>query len=270
MTTLITGATGHLGSLIVEHVLNRIPAAELAVSVRDPEKASALAARGVDVRHGDFTRPETLRTAFAGVDKLVLVSIDGPDEERVEAHRAAVAAAKEAGVSFIAYTSVTDADTSPLILAKVHKATEEAISATGIPHAFLRNGMYHENYTPALAQGALVHAAGDGRIASASRDDLAEAAAVVITSDGHDNATYELTGPTAWSFAELAELGGVEHRAITPQERQAQLASFGLPEFLAELLADIEANIAKGVLSEVRPDLEKLLGRTPRSIQQAL
>ncbi|MFE2752657.1 SDR family oxidoreductase [Actinosynnema sp. NPDC059335] len=264
MTTLITGATGHLGSLILKHALDRLPADRLAVSVRDPEKAAGL---GVEVRAGDFDGP--LADAFAGVETLLIVSVDGPDEIRVRRHLNAVRAAADAGVRHIVYTSVTDADTSPLGLAAVHKATEEAIRAVGVPFTFLRNGMYHENYLP-QGPGPIVTAAGDGRIASASRDDLALAAAVVLSTPGHENAVYELTGPRAWSFDELAAAAGTTHRAVGAEERVAGLKGFGLPDFLAELLTDIEVNIGRGVLSEVRPDLEKLIGRPPVAIEDVV
>jgi NAD(P)H dehydrogenase (quinone) len=264
MTTLITGATGHLGSLILKHALTRLPAAELAVSVRDPKKAEGL---GVEVRAGDFDGP--LADTFAGVETLLFVSVDGPDEIRVQRHLNAVRAAADAGVRHIVYTSVTDADTSPLSLAAVHKATEEAIRASGVTFTFLRNGMYHENYLP-HAPGPIVSAAGDGRIASASRDDLALAAAVVLSTSGHENAVYELTGPRAWSFDELAALAGTTHDRVSAADRVAGLKGFGLPAFVAELLADIEVNIGRGVLAEVRPDLEKLIGRAPTTIEDAL
>ncbi|MCE6994279.1 SDR family oxidoreductase [Saccharothrix sp. S26] len=264
MTTLITGATGHLGSAILKHTLTRVPADRLAVSVRDPEKAAGL---GVEVRRGDFDGP--LADTFAGVGTLLLVSVDGPDEIRVQRHLNAIRAAADAGVRHIVYTSVTDADTSPLSLARVHKATEEAIRATGIPFTFLRNGMYHENYLP-HGPGPIVSATGDGRIASASRDDLALAAAVVLSTPGHENAVYELTGPRAWSFDELAALAGTTHEKVTQADRVAGLKGFGLPDFLAELLADIEVNIGRGALAEVRPDLEKLIGRAPTTIEDAV
>ncbi|MFI9010484.1 NAD(P)H-binding protein [Actinosynnema sp. NPDC053489] len=264
MTTLITGATGHLGSLILRHALTRLPADRLAVSVRDPRKAEGL---GVEVRPGDFDGP--LAEAFAGVETLLMVSVDGPDEIRVRRHLAAVRAAADAGVRHIVYTSVTDADTSPLLLARVHKATEDAIRATGIPFTFLRNGMYHENYLP-HGPGPIVSAAGDGRIASASRDDLALAAAVVLSTPGHENTAYELTGPRAWSFDELAALAGTTHERVAAADRVAALEGFGLPGFLVELLADVETNIARGALAEVRPDLEKLIGRPATTIEDAV
>ncbi|PRY46503.1 SDR family oxidoreductase [Umezawaea tangerina] len=275
MTTLITGATGHLGSLTLHHLLRRVPASEVVVSVRDPAKAGDL---GVEVRRGDFDRPGTLD--FAGVDRLMLISTDGPDEARIAKQSAAVRAAQDAGVRHIVYSSVTDAPTSPLSLAVVHRATEELIRSTGIPFTFLRNALYHENYTGRLAgayeRGALVTATGDGRIASASRDDLALAAAVVLSSGGHEFAAYELTGPRAWSFAELAEAAGkvtgkpLEHKSVPDAELLTGLKATGLPDFVAELLVDIQANIRAGALAEVRPDLEELIGRPATPVEEAV
>ncbi|TWP49978.1 NAD-dependent epimerase/dehydratase family protein [Lentzea tibetensis] len=252
MTILITGATGQFGGAAVRHLLDRTDEL-LAVSVRDPRKAQHLADRGVDVRQGDFTRPQTLD--FSGVDKLLLVSSEGDNDDRIAQHANAVAAAQQAGVGFIAYTSVTDADTSPLLLAQVHKATEERIRATGIPFSFLRNGMYHENYLGLLAADEVATSAGDGRIASAARDDLALAAAIVPAGDGYENTVHELTGPAAWSFPELA---GDRFRSVTDDDLRAA----GLPE----VIVDIFARAREGVFAQVRPDLEKLLGRTPAPI----
>ncbi|QFZ16548.1 NAD(P)H-binding protein [Saccharothrix syringae] len=262
MKTLITGAAGHLGSAILRHALERIPAERLAVSTRRPEQLGDV---GVEVRAGDFAGD--LSRTFEGVDRLLIVSADGPDEQRTAAQRAAVRAAAEAGVRHLVYTSVTDADTSPLVLAAVHKATEEAIRESGVPFTFLRNGMYHENY---LHPGPITTAAGDGRVASAARDDLALAAAVVLSTPGHEGAVYELTGPRAWSFDELAALRGTTHTRVTAAERVAALEGFGLPGFLAELLTDIEVNIGRGVLADVRPDLEKLIGRPATTIEDAV
>ncbi|WP_424184140.1 SDR family oxidoreductase [Actinokineospora sp. G85] len=260
MKYLVTGATGHLGGLVVKHLLNRVPATDVIVSVRDPQRAQNLAAQGIEVRQGDFDTG----VDFSGANALLLISADSGD--RVTAHRKAIEAARTAGVSRIAYTSVTDADTSPVGLAADHKATEEAIRATGIPFTFLRNGMYHENYLPISPTTAT----GEGRIATASRDDLAEAAAIALTGEGHENKTYELTGPTAWSFAELNTLVGQTHHPIPADERKAALEGFGLPPEVAALLVDIEVNIAAGTFNKVHPDLETLLGRTPKTIEEAV
>jgi NAD(P)H dehydrogenase (quinone) len=278
MTTLITGATGNLGALTVGHLLRLVPAAELAVSVRDPAKAAGLAERGVEVRRGDFGRPETLD--FAGVDQPLLVSVDGPDTLRATGQVNALRAAQDAGVRQIIYTSVVDAPTSPLAVAGVHRATEELIRATGIPFTFLRNAMYTENFIPgllgALDQGVLVGATGAGRDATASRDDLALAAAVVLSTDGHENAVYELTGPTAWTFAELAELAArisgkpLAHQDVSTAELAAGLRAAGLPEFVVEAFTDMQAVVRSGALATVRPDLAKLIGRPPTSIEDAV
>lgn len=278
MTIMITGANGHFGRLVVGHLLDRVAPAGLAVSVREPAKAADLAARGVDVRHGDFADPEGLD--FSDVDTLLLVSIDGPDEQRAAWQADAVAAAARAGVRRIAYTSVTDADTSPLGLARVHAATERRIRETGLPFTFLRNGMYHENYTAglpqALADGALVRAAGQGRVASASRSDLAMAAAAVLTEEGHDGRTYELTGARAWDFAELAAIAAeaagapLIYKAVAPGELRAGLLAAGLPPFVVDLLTDLDTRTAEGVLARPRPDLAELLGRDPVSIEEAV
>ena len=278
MTTLITGATGNLGGLTIGHLLERVPATEVAISVRDPAKASALAAKGVEVRRGDFDQPEALD--FGGVDRLLLISADGPDDVRITKQANAVRVAADAGVGHLVYSSVVDAPTSPLSLARVHRETEELIRSSGIPFTFLRNGMYHENYTfqlpGAYARGALVTAAGDGRNASASRDDLALAAAVVLSTDGHEGAAYELTGPSAWTFAELVDLAvratgkPLTHLDVPTADYVAGLLAGGLPEFVAELFGDIQAAVRDGALAAVRPDLEKLIGRPPTTIEQAV
>ncbi|HWJ79074.1 MAG TPA: NmrA family NAD(P)-binding protein, partial [Niallia sp.] len=148
MKLLITGATGKLGSKIVQFLLKTIPAEQLAVSVRNPEKAENLRTLGVDVRHGDFDEPQTLDTAFAGIDRLLIISADGDTETRIRQHSNAVSAAERAGVKFIAYTSIANAQESTNFLAEVHKATENAIEKTGIPYSFLRNNWYLENELP--------------------------------------------------------------------------------------------------------------------------
>ncbi|GAA2969696.1 SDR family oxidoreductase [Actinokineospora diospyrosa] len=278
MTILVTGATGQFGGLAVRHLLDRVPAADLAVSVRDAGKAADLADRGVDVRQGDFSEPDTLR--FAGADTLLLVSTNGPDEIRVGQQNAAVDAAVRAGVSRIVYTSVSNAAISPLGLAKVHAATEAHIKASGVSYTFLRNAMYHENYLGSLPQavesGTYVTAAGTGRVASASRDDFALAAAIVASSEGHEGAVYELTGSRAWSFDELAEIASdvagkpVKHVSVPSEDYLANLLAADLPKFLAELFTDIQVNIGRGTLSEVRSDLGKLIGREPTTIEDAV
>ncbi|WP_406284104.1 NAD(P)H-binding protein [Embleya sp. NBC_00896] len=269
---VVTGATGQFGRLVVEALLQRgTPASEIVAAVRTPAKAADLAARGVQVREADYERPETLVPAFTGADKLLFVSSNGPEEARISQHGAAVAAAAEAGVGQLIYTSVYDATNSPLGLARVHRDTEARIAATGLPSVLLRNGWYTENYTGSLAgaveRGAVAGAAGEGRIASAARADYAEAAAVVLLSDDQAGKVYELTGDTNWSLGELAaeaarQTGKDVAFANLPAEQYTEiLAGVGLPGFLVELLVDADIQVAGGALAGITGDLSGLLGR---------
>ncbi|WP_033345144.1 SDR family oxidoreductase [Catenuloplanes japonicus] len=267
---VVTGATGHLGRLVVENLLDRgVPAGEIVAAARTPEKAADLAARGVQVREADYTRPETLVSALAGAEKVLLVS--GEPGNRVADHQAVIDAAKAAGVSLFAYTSILNADTTAMALADDHKATEANIKAAGLPYAFLRNSWYHENYAGQLAQtlqnGAILGAAGEGRIAGAARADYAAAAGAVLTSDGPVNVAYELAGDAPYTLGELAavitELSGtpVAYRDLPADELAKTLAGFGLPVPVAQLFADVDANIAKGALVNDSGDLTRLIGR---------
>ncbi|MEV6244264.1 NmrA family NAD(P)-binding protein [Lentzea sp. NPDC051838] len=250
MTILITGATGQFGNAVVRYVLDRTDE-QIIVSVRSPEKFTI---EGVEVRQGDFDNPKSLD--FSGVDKLLIVSADAHDDAvRIQQHANAAAAAKEQGVGHVFYTSLTDADTSTAGVAVVHKATEEAIRATGLTFTFLRNGMYHENYLGALSGEVVAVSTKDGRIASAARDDFALAAAVALTTDGHENQTYELTGSTSWSFPEVA---GDRFRDVSDED----LVAAGVPPFVVGFFKSIR----EGVFAEIRPDLEKLIGRPTRPI----
>ncbi|WP_411073310.1 SDR family oxidoreductase [Streptomyces sp. cmx-4-25] len=282
---VVTGATGQFGRQVVEHLLKRgVPARQIAAAVRTPAKAADLAARGVDIRLANYERPETLLTAFDGADKLLLVSSTGPDDARIVQHRAAVEAAAKTNVGLIAYTSVTAAPTSPLGLARVHRDTEQAIAEAGLPAVLLRNGWYTENYTAALpdavARGAVAGSAGRGRIASATRDDFAEAAAVVLTRDDEAGKVYDLTGDIAWSLPELAaesaaQSGRPVAYADLPAEQYRQiLIGAGLPDFVTDLIVDADVQVSRGALAHVTTDLSTLLGRptTPLSaaVAQAL
>ncbi|MGZ3140979.1 SDR family oxidoreductase [Lentzea chajnantorensis] len=245
MTILITGATGQLGGGVVRHLLARTDE-QLVVSVRDPKKFDV---PGVEVRQGDFDRPETLD--FRGADRLLIVSADAHDSDvRIQQHANAVAKAVEHGVGHVFYTSITDADTSTVGAAVVHKATEEIIRDSGLTWTFLRNGMYHENYLGPLSAEIVAVSTGDGRIASAARDDYALGAAVALSTEGHENQTYELTGSTTWSFPELA---GDRFRDVSDED----LIAAGVPAFAVDFFTAIR----NGVFAQVRPDLEKLIGR---------
>lgn len=276
MTIALTGATGHFGSIVAETLLKTVPAGNIVASVRNPEKAEKLKARGVDVRHGDFDQPETLDAAFAGVDRLLIVSADGDNDTRIRQHKAAVDAAVRAGVGFIVYTSVADADNSALFLAPVHRATEEFIRESGIPYAFLRNNWYLENEAGSIqaakAGAPWVTSAGDGKVGWATRGDYAEAAAAVLAGEGHENAIYELSGKPA-SQAELAAVvGGVLGREVAVQQVDDAtyakiMAGAGVPEGALPIVVAIQSAIRDGSLNSESGDLEKLLERplTPLS-----
>ncbi|MGW0549492.1 SDR family oxidoreductase [Streptomyces altiplanensis] len=278
---VVTGATGQFGRQVIEHLLQRgVPAGQIAAAVRTPAKAADLAALGVDVRLADYERPETLPTAFAGADKLLLVSSTGPDDTRIVQHRAAVDAAAKTGVGLIAYTSVTGAPTNPLGLARVHRDTEQAIADSGLPAVLLRNGWYTENYTAtlpdAVARGAIAGSAGQGRIASAARADFAEAAAVVLTRDDQAGKVYDLTGDAAWSLPELAaESAAQSGKPVTyadlPAEQYRQiLTGAGLPGFVTDLIVDADVKISHGALAGVTTDLSGLLGRPTTPLATAV
>lgn len=271
MNILVTGATGKLGTKVVETLLKSVPAHQLAVSVRQPEKAEHLRARGVDVRHGDFDRPETLETAFQGIDRLLIISTDGDNETRIRQHTNAVNAAQRAQVGFIAYTSLANANESRLALAEVHRVTEEAIANTGIPYSFLRNNWYLENeigtVQAVLAGAPWVTSAGTGKVGWALRQDYAEAAAAVLAGDGHENTIYELSGPLMTQEELAAALGAVLGKDVPVQQvNDAAYADImkkaGLPDPLVSFLVDIQRGIREGSLEIESNDFEKTARQT--------
>ncbi|WP_329031485.1 SDR family oxidoreductase [Streptomyces sp. NBC_01725] len=284
MSIVVTGATGHLGRLAIESLLTSgVPAGEIAAVARDGAKAAPLAALGVEVRIGDYDRPETLTDVFRSGDRVLFVS-GSEAGRRVPQHTAVVAAARAAGVAQLAYTGVLGGPDADFELAAEHKVTERLILDSGLPYTFLRNGWYTENYTenlgPVLEHGAVVAAAGDGRVASASRADYAAAAAAVVTGEGHLNKAYELCGDTAWSFAEYAvELSRRTGRTIVynnvPGETMLGiLTGAGVPEPMAAVLVDVDRAIERGLLVGTTGDLARLAGRptTPlaESVAEAL
>jgi NAD(P)H dehydrogenase (quinone) len=270
MTIVVTGATGHLGKSIVEHLVARgVAPADIVAGGRSTEKLQALADSGVRTAVIDYTRPDTLTEALTGADTLILVS-GSEVGQRVEQHRNAIDAAVAAGVTHLVYTSAPKADTSELVLAPEHKATEELIRASGIPATILRNGWYTENYVGALQQadatGVLLTSAGDGLVSSASRTDYAEAAAVVVAEDGHAGAVYELSGDVAWNQQQLADtfaeiLGKpVELKSVSSEEHLAVLKDAGLDEGTAGFVVALDANTRDGLLGETSGDLSRLIG----------
>lgn len=270
----VTGATGELGQLVIDELLKQTAATEIVAVVRSAEKARGLAAKGVHLREADYNQPETLGAAFAGVDKVLLISSNEMGR-RIAQHTAVINAAKAAGATLIAYTSLLHADTTPLVLAKEHVATEQALQASGVPFVLLRNGWYTENFTPgippALQQGAFIGASRDGAYSAAARADYAAAAAVVLTSAGHENQTYELAGDTAFTRAQFAaevsaQTGkNVGYHDLPPAEYARILTAF-LPAELAEILADAEAHAANGALEDSSGTLSKLIGRDTTSL----
>ncbi|WP_404469423.1 SDR family oxidoreductase [Sutcliffiella horikoshii] len=279
MKMLVTGATGKLGSKIVEALLKVVPVNQLAVSVRNPEKAEGLQARGVDVRKGDFDYPETLDAAFAGVDRLLIISADGDNETRIRQHANAIAAAERAGVKFIAYTSIANAKESENLLAPTHKATEEAIMKTGIPYSFLRNNWYLENEISSI-QGVLagapwVTSAGNGKVGWALQQDYAEAAVAVLTGNGHENTIYELSGKLLTQEEFVSALGNVLGKEVPVQQVDDNtyadiMKGAGVPDFLIPFLVEIQTGIREGTLEVESNDFEKLLGRSATPISDGL
>jgi NAD(P)H dehydrogenase (quinone) len=269
MPVVVTGATGHLGRLAVESLLARgVPAADITATGRTVEPLADLAARGVRVAVADYHDPATLDAAFAGADKLLLVS-SGSFDDRAGQHRNAIDAAVRAGVQHVVYTSGPKATTSRLLLMADHAATEEALAASGLTYTVLRDGWYVENYTGQVdtyLQHGMVGAAGDGKVSIAPRSDYAEAAAVVLTTDGHAGKVYELGGE-ALTLAEIAALISTETgRAITYTDVPVDtltgiLVGAGFPEPVAAVFADVDRGISEGELLVDPSDLAALLGR---------
>lgn len=279
MKWLVTGATGKLGRAVVETLLNTVPADKLAVSVRRPEKADDLRARGVEIRQGDFDRPESLDAAFAGVERILIISTDGDNETRIRQHTNAVEAAVRANVRFIAYTSLAKAETSGLPLAPPHRAAESAIANSGIPYAILRNNWYLENEL-ATIQGVLggapwVTSAGSGKVGWALRQEYAEAAAAVLSGNGHENRIYELSGEPLTQDELAAALGSLTGREIPVQHVDDDtygdiMKKAGVPGPVVPFLVSIQQGIREGHLDVRSSDLEHLLGRRPKPVREAL
>ena len=275
----ITGATGQLGQLVIEQLLNTVPANQIVAIVRNPAKAEALSQQGITVRQGDYADESTMTSALKGVDKLLLIS-SSEVGQRATQHQNVINAAKAAGVKFIAYTSLLHADKSPLGLHVEHVATEKALAESGIPYALLRNGWYTENYLAsapsALEHGVFIGAAGEGKIASATRADYAAAAAKVISGDGHAGNVYELAGDHAWTLSELAaELSKQSGKNVTYQNMSeadfaAALKGVGLPAGLADMLADSDVGASKGGLFDDSHTLSKLIGRPTTPLSESI
>jgi NAD(P)H dehydrogenase (quinone) len=278
MSIVVTGATGHLGRHVVEQLLEKVPAEQITAVARDAAKAADLAGRGVRIARADYNSPASFDGLFSAGDKVLLISGNEFDKGRVQQHKVVIDAAGAAGVALLAYTSAPGSLTAAL--ADDHRGTEELLLGSGVPYALLRNGWYHENYTenlaPVLEHDAVVAAAGEGRVSSASRADYAAAAVAVLTGEGHENKTYELGGDTPWSFAEYAaELSRqtgreIAYQAVSVEALTSILTGAGLPEPVAQMLAGVDASIEKGELVVSTGDLSRLTGRPTTPLSEAV
>lgn len=277
---LVTGASGRLGHLTVHALLSRgVEASTIVATARRTEAIKDLADLGVVTRAADYDDPDSLAEAFAGVDRVLLVS-GSEVGSRIPQHRHVIDAARASGVSLLGYTSILGGTGTGLALAEEHGATEDYLASSGVPHVLLRNGWYLENYTEntavPLQLGTVYGAAGDGRVSAASRRDFAEAAAVAMTSPDQEGKVYELAGDNSFTMTEYAAaLSEVAGRAITytdlpVEEYAAALVSGGLAATYAEILADSDSGIARGALEDTSHTLSALIGRPTNSLAQAL
>ncbi|RIJ77789.1 SDR family oxidoreductase [Nakamurella silvestris] len=280
MSIVVIGATGKLGRLVVEDLLaKKVPAGDVVAAGRNRTALEELGALGVRTATVDFGRPDTIGAAVSAGDTLLLIS-GSEVGRRIDQHRNVIEAAKAAGVARIVYTSAPQATTSALILAPEHKATEELIVASGLPYTILRNGWYNENYVATVDQarqtGVVLASAGDGKVSSANRSDYAEAAAVVLTQDGHEGKVYELSGDTAWDQGHLASVIGeiidspVTYRSVTPEEQAAILKEAGLDEGTIGFVVGLDGNIRDGLLGETSGELAALIGHPTVPLAEGL
>ncbi|CAM3184679.1 NAD(P)-dependent oxidoreductase [Pseudomonas floridensis] len=277
---VVTAANGQLGRLVIEKLLETVPADQIVAAVRSPEKAADIAALGVQVRKGDYSQPATLESAFVGADKILLIS-SNEIGQRFPQHRAVIDAARQAGVKLLAYTSILRADSSQLGLANEHVDTEAYLRASGVPFTLLRNGWYTENYAAsipaALAHDAFIGSAGEGRISSAARADYAEAAAAVLTSaEDQSGRVYELAGDESYTLsefaAELSKQSGknVPYVNLPQADFEAALVKAGVPDVYASLFADSDAAAAKGALFDDTHQLSRLIRRSATPLSETI
>lgn len=272
----ITGATGQLGRLVVEKLKQRVDSSALVALVRSPEKALEL---GVEVRTFDYGKPANLVAALHGIDQLLLISGSEVGQRKTQ-HENVINAAQQAGIKQLIYTSLLHADTSSLSLAAEHLATEEILKSSGISYTILRNGWYTENYTASIPSvvgaGALTGSAGNGKISSATREDYAEAAAVVLTNESHEGKTYELAGDEAYTLADLAaELSektgkNIPYNNLSEAEYTEALKSIGLPDALAQAIAGWDIGASRGDLFDNDKALSRLIGRPTTPLANVL
>jgi len=272
----ITGATGKLGRLTIKHLLTRVDAENIVAIARDIQKTGDLSEKGVHVRIADYSNRATFASALANIDTLLLISSSEIGKREAQ-HINVVDAAKTAGVKRIVYTSILHADTNPISLATEHLATENYIKQSGIPYIILRNGWYTENYTDsistALANGALIGSAKDGKISSANRENYAEAAVAVLTEKTETNKTYELAGDNAYTLTELsAEISkqtgkNITYNDLTEDEYASILETAAkLPKEFAQAIAAWDANASQNALFGTEKDLSDLIGHPTSSL----
>ncbi|PBC00371.1 MULTISPECIES: SDR family oxidoreductase [unclassified Mesorhizobium] len=285
-TLLVTGASGHLGRAVINHLLDaqKVAPANIIATTRNPENLGDLAVLGIVVRPADFDDPASLERAFKGADRVLIVStgeLDLKSDRRLKQHQAAVAAAKAASVSHLLYTSMPNPEpVSPVLFAGDHYGTEQAIKASGIPYTIFRNGWYQENLFMALphaiSSGKWYTSAGDGRIAHAARDDMAAAIAASLASGSTEPRVYTLTGPHAYTTNEIAalvsEVTGKPLEVIQlPDEALTEgVKAAGLPEDFARIVVSFDANTRSGRIGMVTDAIETLSGRKPKTLKQFL
>lgn len=276
----VTGATGQLGQLVIKHLLNKVEPQQIVALVRNIEKAASLTSLGVQVRQADYSKPETLESALDGVAKLLLIS-SSEVGQRASQHKNVIDSAKKAGVELLAYTSLLHADTSPLALAEEHVVTEAYLKQAEVPHVLLRNGWYTENYlasvAPALANGGFIGCAQDGKISSAAREDYAEAAAAVLTSEAEQSGkVYELSGDEAYTLSELSALISKKSGKAIPYINMEEadfakaLEGAGLPAPFAAVLANSDTGASQGALYDDSKTLSALIGHPTKSLEQLI
>lgn len=279
---LVTGATGHLGSQIVENLLTQISPNEIAVLVREEEKAKQLKEKGVQIRIGNYTNPNSLVAAFKEVEKLILIS-SNDFNDRITQHKNAIDAAKQAGVKHILYTSMSmnDIETSPLKgFLEDHYQTEDYIKQNGFTYTMLQHSLYTEVIPMFIGEHVLetgvFFPAGEGRAAYASRTDLAEAISKIVVSDAFDNQSLPLTNSENYSYSDVAkiltEISGneVAYVSPTPEIFSETLKGFGLPEPIIQMSLGFAAGIKNNDFDTTFPNLETILGRKPQSLKEYL
>lgn len=275
-TLFVTGASGNLGRLVLDFLLEK-HAGTIIAGTRTPEKLADYANRGVMVRHADFDQPESLAQAFAGVDRLLLISTDavGVPGLRIQQHINAVRAADAAGVKHVVYTSLMNPVGSPVLLAPDHEATEQALAASRMGYTILRENLYTETLLGSLAQavqmGKLFNAIGDGKAAFITREDCARAAAAALMSDYEGRRTLDITGPDALSPSELVSIASeitgqtIEYVPLPADVMTQNLVNVGLPEPIAALIVSFDMAVAQGLMANVSSAVEDLTGQKPTS-----